>query len=202
MEQYIDLIKSVATFVAEFFIGVLIFKQYLEKYLKHTDVANILPKQNKLDLELINKMEYIKERLNADRVHIYEFHNGDKYSNHRPAFKFSCTYEVVKAGSRSLRKDCSQVPTALLPKFIDTLLTEGVIFCNNIDNIKDSMPSTYGFKHAFGIQAFYDVIITDSKDRPIGFIAIQWDDIDRVHVDKTLIDKLKWYTEEHLIKSL
>ena len=36
----------------------------------------MLPKQNKLDLEILNKLEYVKEILNADRIHVYEFHNG------------------------------------------------------------------------------------------------------------------------------
>lgn len=201
MEHILETAQSIGVFLAQIILSLYFCKQYLANSLKKTDIAKMLPKQNKLDIELMQKMEYVKEMLNADRIHIYEFHDGDFYSEYRHAYKFSCTYEVVKAGSKSLRDKCMGVPTSLLPKFVNKITEDGLFFCKDIDEIKDSMPSTFGFKHAYGIRSFYDIAIKNSKNQAIGFIAVQWDNKDNVKIDEDLIKQLKWYVEEHLTKS-
>lgn len=35
-----------------------------------------IKKQTDVDIEVIGRLEYMKEFLNADRVQIYDFHNG------------------------------------------------------------------------------------------------------------------------------
>ena len=57
-----------------------------------------LKKQCGIDTIIIQRMEEVKEILDADRVQIYDFHNGDHYANGRSALKTTCTYEVVRTG--------------------------------------------------------------------------------------------------------
>ena len=56
-----------------------------------------IKKQVNIDDLIISKMEEVKEQLNADRVQVYDFHNGGHYANGRSALKTSCSYEVVRS---------------------------------------------------------------------------------------------------------
>ena len=121
MEQ-LEIAKNIGIFIAELIVGLFFCKQYLDKYFKKTNVAKMLPRQNKLDMEMLNKLEYVKEILNADRIHIYEFHNGEHYSSNRPAYKFSCTYEVFKAGNKPVQQECINLPTNCMPSFVNKII--------------------------------------------------------------------------------
>ena len=200
MEQ-LELAKEIGMTIAQIIIAFFFCKQYLSKYLKKTNVAEKLPKQNKLDMEIIDKMEYAKEILNADRIHVYEFHNGENWSNHRPAYKFSCTYEVFKAGNNPIQNKCVGLLTNCMPLFVDKIIKENKFICEDLEDLKDAMPSTYNFKKALNIKSFYDVAIKNKDDKVIGFVAIHWFKKSNVKIDEDVIKQLVWYVEEHLINS-
>lgn len=200
MEQ-LEFAKEIGMIIAQIIIAFFFCKQYLAKYLKKTNVAEKLPKQNTLDMEIIDKMEYVKEILNADRIHVYEFHNGDNWSDHRPAYKFSCTYEVFKAGNKPIQNECIGLLTNCMPLFVDKIIKENKFICEDLEDLKDAMPSTYNFKKALNIKSFYDVAIKNKDGKVIGFVAIHWFKKSNVKIDEDVIKQLVWYVEEHLINS-
>ena len=57
-------------------------------------VSSKVPKHSQIDLNILKRMEEVKELLKVDRVHVYEFHNGGHYVNGYSALKVSYTYEV------------------------------------------------------------------------------------------------------------
>ena len=199
--ELLETAKNFGIFLAELIIALFFCKQYLQKYFKKTDVAKALPKQNKLDVGIVEQMESVKEILNADRVHIYEFHNGEHGSSNRPLYRFSCTYEVCKAGNKPVQQQCINLPTNCMPKFIQEIMDNGKFVCTDIEKIKDTMPSTYNFKKNIKIDAFYDVAINNNYGEIIGFIAIHWFNKNNFRTDSQVIDKLVWYASEHLKKS-
>lgn len=200
MEQ-LEIAKNIGIFIAELIVGLFFCKQYLDKYFKKTNVAKMLPRQNKLDMEMLNKLEYVKEILNADRIHIYEFHNGEHYSSNRPAYKFSCTYEVFKAGNKPVQQECINLPTNCMPSFVNKIMRDGKFVCEDLESIKDSMASTYNFKKALNIKSFYDVAIKNREGEIIGFIAIHWFKKENMKIEEDVIKQLVWYVEEHLFNS-
>lgn len=200
MEQ-LEIAKNIGIFIAELIVGLFFCKQYLDKYFKKTNVAKMLPRQNKLDMEMLNKLEYVKEILNADRIHIYEFHNGEHYSSNRPAYKFSCTYEVFKAGNKPVQQECINLPTNCMPSFVNKIMRDGKFVCEDLESIKDNMASTYNFKKALNIKSFYDVAIKNREGEIIGFIAIHWFKKENMKVEEDVVKQLVWYAEEHLFNS-
>ena len=202
MEQFIEVAKTLGIALGEIIITVYVCMNYVKKNLKKPDISSKLPKQNSIDLEITNKMDYAKEILNADRIHLYEFHNGEHYSDWRSAYKFSCSYEVVKAGTQSMRSKCTGLPISIMPRFIHKITTEGKFICDNIENIKNDMVSTYEFKKNIGIKSFYDVAIRNKLGNVIGFIAIQWDKNTKANIDEDEIKKLVWFVEERILKSI
>lgn len=200
MEQ-LEIAKNIGIFIAELIVGLFFCKQYLNKYFKKTNVAKMLPRQNKLDMEMLNKLEYVKEILNADRIHIYEFHNGEHYSSNRPAYKFSCTYEVFKAGNKPVQQECINLPTNCMPSFVNKIMRDGKFVCEDLESIKDNMASTYNFKKALNIKSFYDVAIKNREGEIIGFVAIHWFKKENMKIEEDVIKQLVWYAEEHLFNS-
>ena len=59
-----------------------------------------IKKQTDIDAEIVKRMEQVKEIVMADRVQIYDFHNGIHYANGRSALKVSCSYEVCRASCK------------------------------------------------------------------------------------------------------
>lgn len=198
MEEWLEVAKVIGTTLGEIILTVVVCIQYVKKRYKKPDVSSMIPKQNKIDLEIISKMDYAKEILNADRIHLYEFHNGEHYSDYRSALKFSCSYEVIKAGTYSVRSNCVSLPISVMPKFINKITNEGKFYCSDIEELNGKMPSTYAFKRELGIKSFYDVAIRNASGRIIGFIAIHWGKDTTPKMDEDEIKKLVWYVEEHI----
>ena len=202
MESIIELAKTFGVTMAEIILTVVFCIQYIRKNYSSPNVGKMVPKQNKIDLEITNQMDYVKELVNADRIHLYEFHNGEHYSDYRSAYKFSCSYEVARAGKRAVRKDCVQLPISVMPRFINKITTEGKFYCDDIEKIKDTMASTYEFKNNLGIKSFYDVAIKNSEGTIIGFVAVQWDKETTPRLNEHEIMKLAWLIEEKLKESI
>ena len=57
-------------------------------------VSSKVPKHSQIDLNILKRMEEVKELLKVDRVNVYEFHNGGHYANGYSALKVSYIYEV------------------------------------------------------------------------------------------------------------
>ncbi len=182
--------------------GLLVTFKKVKKEVEETIPARI-KKQTNADLEIINKMEYAKEILGADRVQIYDFHNGGHYANGRSALKTSCTYEVVRAGVKKCQRELQAVPLSCIPHFVDELLRNNSLEVNNLEDIINQMPATYSLKREQSIKSFYDVVLENDSGEPIGFLGIQYTrGIHKVYTEqeKKEILKLKFFVEEKLKK--
>ena len=97
MENITSMIISLTallTAVAGLFVALNKAKKTIEE-----TIPQKIKKQCNIDYLIINKMEEVKELLNADRVQVYDFHNGGHFANGRSALKVSCSYEVCRAGT-------------------------------------------------------------------------------------------------------
>ena len=170
------------------------------------NIENNLPqklqKQCDLNTEIIQRMEQMKEILRADRIQIYDFHNGGHYANGRSALKTSCTFEVVRAGVAGCQMYLQALPLSAIPEFVKVLLNNKELNIKNLEDIKGCMPSTYNIKKSQGVKGFYDIILENEKKEPIGFLGVQYtaeEPIKELTVDeKNEIFKLKFFIEDKL----
>lgn len=182
------------------FTGVLLAFTKLKKQVEET-LPSKIRRQTNIDAEIIRRMEQVKELLKADRVQIYDFHNGEHYANGRSALKTSCTYEVLRQGIISHQMKLQSIPLSCIPKFIKCLLDKSFLDIKDIEEIKDIMPATYSLKKAQDIKSFYDIILNNKQGEPIGFIAIQY--VNESHKtynsnDRESLLRLKFFIEENL----
>ena len=148
-------------------------------------------------------MEEIKDLLNADRVQIYDFHNGGHYANGRSALKTTCTYEVCRAGIKPVQSQLQGIPLSCIAKFINELLSNNELEIKNLEKIKDTMPATYQLKKDMEIMSFFDIVLNNKYGEPVGFLAIQY--VENTYGIRTVGDKqeilrLKFFIEEQLEK--
>ena len=128
---------------------------------------------------------------------------GGHYANGRSALKTSCTYEVVRSGCRGYQTYLQSIPITCIPKFIKELLDKSKLIINDLEEIKEEMPATYSLKHDQGIVSFFDIILNNSKNEPIGFLAVQYSEMNKVNFTQTELNeilKLKFFIEENLEK--
>lgn len=171
------------------------------------EIENTIPKKIKnqinIDNEIIKRMESLKEYLNADRVQVYDFHNGGHYANGRSALKTSCTYEVCRSGCRSYQMYLQAIPLSCIPQFVETLLNKEQLKVNDLEDIKENMNSTYHLKKDQGVRSFFDIVIHNKDKEPIGFLAIQYLEENKVAFNQNEMNeilKLKFFIEENLEK--
>lgn len=107
----------------------------------------------------------------------------------------SASYEVYRAGLTNSREACTNIPIAIMPKFIQEITGNGLCYCHDIEEIKNDMGNSYEFKKALGIQSFYDVAIRDKSGNIIGFVAIQWNK-PMTEFNELEANHLAWHLEE------
>lgn len=186
------LVTAAATLIKDILKAKKEIEETIPKKIKH---------QSDIDMKIHNRLEAIKEFLNADRVQIYDFHNGGHYANGRSSLKTSCSFEVVRNGIEGHQKELQAVPLSCIPQFIQELLQKGELKINDLEEIRDTMPSTYQLKKKQNIASFYDIVLNDEKGEPIGFLAFQYSKSNCVNYtkeEKNQILKLKFFIEENL----
>ena len=107
-----------------------------------------LKRQNGLNVQIIEHLEDLKEILKADRVQVYDFHNGEHFANGRSALKVSCTYEAVRQGVKSFQRELQAVPMSCIPHFINQLVNDEKVIVHDLNDIKTTMPGTFGLKES------------------------------------------------------
>ncbi len=96
---------------------------------------------------------------------------GGHYANGRSALKTSCSFEVVRSGIKGHQKELQSVPLSCIPHFVQLLLDKEELKVNNLEDIKDNMPSTYQLKKEQEVASFYDIILNNEEGEPIRFFS-------------------------------
>lgn len=181
--------------------GTLIVTTIKTKKQIEETIPKKLKKQCNIDAEIIQHMENLKEILGADRIQIYDFHNGGHYANGRSALKTSCSYEVTRIGVKGYQMFLQCLPLSAIPRFTKDLLDKGELCVEDIESIKDTMPGAYNIKKEQGIKGFHDVVLKNRSGEPIGFLGIQY--VNNSHKtyninEKNEVLRLKFFIEENL----
>ena len=199
MEWFTGILVGITALISA--AGTLVVTTIKTKKQIEETIPRKLKKQCGIDTEIIQRMEDIKEILGADRVQIYDFHNGGHYANGRSALKTSCTYEVTRAGVKGYQMYLQSLPLSAIPRFTKALLDKGEMCIHDLDEIKDSMPGAYNIKLEQGVRGFHDIVLENKFGEPIGFLGIQY--VNSSHKtynnkEKNEVLKLKFFIEENL----
>ena len=200
-ENMINLGTNLATIIGGLLVGFYTFSKKFAEFKTTNESKSIakgdIKRQSEVDMKIIKRLEEAKECLNADRVQIYDFHNGVHYANGRSAIKITCTYEACRYGIKSYQNHLSGLPISCLPNFISTLLNDGKFECKDIKELENEYPATYSFKKNMDIKSFYDVVFHNEDGDVVGFIAIQLCN-NEFNINQEEIQRLVGYVEAEL----
>lgn len=198
MDAVVETARSIGIAIAEVILIIYFCFKYINSVLQKDDISRGIKEQSNIDLQIIDRMDYYKELLHADRIFLFEFHNGQHYSNYRTALKMSPSYEVFRAGLESKREVCANLPISVMPKLIHEITSNGISECKNIEEIRENKGNTYEFKKSIGIYSYCDVAIRDSSQNIIGFVAVEWGEERPNDVKIEQVEKLAWFLEEKI----
>lgn len=173
-----SLIAGIATVLAAALKGAFSGQKKACKLVKHTI-------QNE---DVYRALEYILDNLNADRVVVYEFHNGDIYYSGSSQQKFSNTYEVLSEGVSSELKNQQNLRVSSFNRFIKPLIDNDEYSFGEISNIDN-----VGIKEFFedqGTKSTFCVPIKLLTGKIIGILGV-----DFVKGTKVLDDKEKKFSK-------
>lgn len=71
-----------------------LFSKLKKIFFKKNFGKNDVQKENKIQEQIIE----LRVKTDADRGHVFLFHNGDEFTCEHPMWKVSCTHESVKSG--------------------------------------------------------------------------------------------------------
>lgn len=147
-------------------------------------------------LEIRDKLIELRVKLNADRVHVSQFSNGSSFTNTKPIWKLSRTYEVCDNGVTYESQNFQNVmaitiwPT-LSSLFTDSLITKRVtnnicekhgkkcerplgVYQYNVEDIHDSNVK-FALKE-YGIKWFLQSPLLDTNLNVVGVLNIEFMD--------------------------
>jgi hypothetical protein len=153
-------------------IVVLISKKLEAKKLISTDK---LAQELQTSIIINNKLDSLKEKFNADRIWITQFHNGGHYyPTGKSIQKFSMFYEVVEHGIDSIKMVFQNIPVSLFSRSTNQLLENDFIA---IPDFKNETVATYGLKYTAdenGCKSTYIFGIFDINNRMIGTLGVEY----------------------------
>lgn len=115
---------------------------------------------------------HLLRELDADRVSVFEYHNGGSNIKGINFNKCTNTYEAIDLGIERKSKDYQALPISTNILWTSLLYDKKPIIINNIEYIKDNDKSLYILLTSQNIKSYYSMIINDYDGSPIGFIEI------------------------------
>jgi len=117
---------------------------------------------------------YILHGFHADRVYLFEYHNGGKNINNINFQKLSNTHEVVGRGIPTTIQGLQNLPVGMFAKVSRMIAKHQKVYYENVCDIKNQDESLHFFCIDRKAQSIFLYGVYDAHDLPIGFIGIEY----------------------------
>lgn len=142
-------------------------------------IQNKNSKKNSCIIEYTKKNQNVEKairfaltELDADRVHIYEFHNGDHFYSGNHQQKFSCTYEALSAGVSSEALNLQDLRVSTFNQFIHKVVNDFKFEISDVEKLNDSLLRNW--LESRGIASSFSFPVRTLNKNVIGIINIDF----------------------------
>ena len=151
-------------------ISSILLKEYFQNKRKKTNcsIQDFTQKSQNIQKAL----DFLMNRIKADRIYVYEFHNGDHFYSGSGQQKFSCTYESLGPGVSSETINLQNLRMSTFNKYIKQLFDEDSF--SFIDNKTDTPIALKNWFANRGITSNYARVIKTLKGEVIGALCIDF----------------------------
>lgn len=129
---------------------------------------NYAENANKIQIQLY----HLLQNFGAERISIYEFHNGGKNLAGVEFKKCSNTYEAVSLETKPIIKEMQNLPLSINPLWSKILATRDDIEIPSVEKLEDTFLK--GYLETQSIKAYYSTILQDYDNSPIGFMVLEY----------------------------
>lgn len=192
----------VAFFVTFLTVGYLVFP-IAQRYVDSMDAYISMENRIKMDGPITSAILTLQTKIDADRVMIFELHNGKVNASGVHFAYISSSYEVVKPGFAKILLDTQNLPTSLLAGDWGPLLEGKCVFVDPTFNTY-ATPSITDWMSSNGVGSLGICPISSPDDeRLVGLVMTQWaDDIeDKKHPEYILDMQLLSYKLSGMLSS-
>ncbi len=122
---------------------------------------------NKIQIQIYHLLQKFK----ADRVSIYEFHNGGKSLSGVDFKKCTNIFEAVSLETKPIIKEMQNLILSMNPLW-NMLLSDGNdIIIPSTEDIEDSFLKNYLTSQS--IKSYYSILLSDYSNSPIGLMSLE-----------------------------
>tara|TARA_S200002703_G_scaffold54569_2_gene47183 strand:- start:55 stop:654 length:600 start_codon:yes stop_codon:yes gene_type:complete len=143
-------------------------KHYLERKKAEKDKC-IVHQTVKEDVEIISRVEDMIQEVNADRISIFQFHNGGEYYSGKGMQKMTCTYEAVKPGVSRTQMGMQNVPVSACYATLEKLIENKEFHCMDVEANYPESACKYGLLEN-GVKSTYQYAIFNLDKKAIGML--------------------------------
>lgn len=171
--DWIRFVEILFTSVTSIFVALVsagFFKRYTNK-LDKLKSKNSLMEQIKKDEIVHLAIRDIRRRYNADRVYLWQFHNGGSFYTTSPMQKITITYERCSDGlERKSEKNQNHLISNYSPYIKDVM--DGKTFYTDIDDMPDL--GLRSLEHSNGTKSHCAVPIYDKEKHLVAILCLDW----------------------------
>ena len=168
--RIIELLITSFTSIVVALVGAGFFKRLSEKQQKNRSRDNLM-QQIKKDEIIHLAIRDVRRRYNADRVYVWQFHNGGNFYTTSPIQRLSITYE---RNSDGLERKAERNQNMLVASFASYIrgIVEGDMFYTDINNMSDI--ALRSLENSNGTKSHCAVPIYDKDKNLVALLALDW----------------------------
>lgn len=117
---------------------------------------------------------HLLSEFDADRISVYEYHNGGKTITGIDFKKCSNTYEAVGIGIEERYNEHQNIPISVNFLWNKLLMDKKPIYISDISSLEQTDNTIFQILKSQGIKSYYSRLINDYNGKPIGFMIIKY----------------------------
>jgi hypothetical protein len=168
--RILEVLLTSVTSIIVALVGAGFFRQMRDKQEKAKSKEKLM-EQIKKDEIVHLAIRDVRRRYNADRVYIWQFHNGGSFYTTSPMQKLSITYERCSDGlERKAEKNQNHLITSFTSYIRDTM--EGNMYFPNIEDMNDI--GLRSLAYSSGTRGHCAVPIYDKDRHLVAILCLDW----------------------------
>lgn len=124
--------------------------------------------------EVLARLRHLRSDIRADRIMVFQYHNGSHNISGVDFAKMSCTHEVVKPGLKSVQQELLNLPVSAYMSLTDAAFGKENTYIPRTTVFSKYDISTYEFFKNHRAKSAVVLPITDDDDNIFGFIVVEY----------------------------
>ena len=147
--------------------------EVLEQKKEKEEISNeVLDQHAKINDKIQRLLYNILSHIDADRIMIYEYHNGGKTISGVNFIKCTCTYDATDLEIPSKKLEHGNMPISTHYLWNKLLLDKETIVCPNVQLEADTYVSQ--ILKSEKVKSYYSFLLLDYDTKPVGFMTVEF----------------------------